>query len=39
VDLPTKYVRCGVVISLGYDCYSTKGNEYGCEEGLGSFEK
>ena len=30
--LPTKCVRCGVVISLGYDSYSTKGNGYFCEE-------
>ena len=30
--LPTKCTRCGVVISLGYDGYSTKGNEYWCEE-------
>ncbi len=30
--LPTKCARCGVVISLGYDGYSTKGGEYWCEE-------
>jgi len=30
--LPTKCARCGVVISLGYDGYSIKGNEYWCEE-------
>ena len=30
--LPTKCTRCGSVISLGYDGYSTKGNEYWCEE-------
>jgi hypothetical protein len=29
--LPTKCARCGIVISLGYDGYSTKGNEYWCE--------
>jgi hypothetical protein len=30
--LPTKCARCGVVISLGYDGYSVKGNKYFCEE-------
>jgi predicted nucleic-acid-binding Zn-ribbon protein len=30
--LPTKCARCGVVISLGYDGYSTKGGECWCEE-------
>jgi len=30
--LPTKCARCGAVISLGYDGYSKKGNEYWCEE-------
>jgi len=29
--LPTKCGRCGVVISLGYDGYSTKGDKYWCE--------
>jgi hypothetical protein len=30
--LPTKCARCGVVISLGYDGYSSKGDQYFCEE-------
>src|SRR5512136_2648141 len=30
--LPTKCARCGTVISLGYDGYSTKGDKYWCEE-------
>lgn len=30
--LPTKCARCGVIISLGYDGYSQRGNEYYCEE-------
>jgi hypothetical protein len=30
--LPTKCAKCGVMISLGYDGYSQKGNEYWCEE-------
>ena len=30
--LPTKCARCGVVISLGYDGYSRKGDEYFCED-------
>jgi len=30
--LPTKCARCGVVISLGYDSYSRKGDEFRCEE-------
>jgi len=30
--LPTKCARCGVVISLGYDGYSVKGDKYFCEE-------
>jgi DNA-directed RNA polymerase subunit RPC12/RpoP len=30
--LPTKCARCGAVISLGYDGYSTLGGEYRCEE-------
>lgn len=30
--LPTKCARCGVVISLGYDGYSIKGDKYFCEE-------
>ena len=30
--LPTKCARCGTVISLGYDGYSTKGNEYWFED-------
>jgi hypothetical protein len=29
---PTKCARCDAVISLGYDSYSTKGNEYWCEK-------
>jgi hypothetical protein len=29
---PTKCARCGVVISLGYDGYSSKGDKYWCEE-------
>ena len=30
--LPTKCAKCGVIISLGYDGYSQKGNKYYCEE-------
>jgi hypothetical protein len=30
--LPTKCARCGTVISLGYDGYSTLGDKYWCEE-------
>ena len=30
--LPTKCAGCGIIISLGYDSYSTKGNEYWCAE-------
>jgi hypothetical protein len=30
--LPTKCARCGVIISLGYDSYSSKGGKYFCEE-------
>jgi hypothetical protein len=30
--LPTKCAKCGVMISLGYEGYSTKGDEYCCEE-------
>lgn len=30
--LPTRCARCSVIICLGYDNYSTKGNEYWCEE-------
>lgn len=30
--LPTKCVRCGTVISLGYDGYSIKEDKYFCEE-------
>jgi predicted nucleic-acid-binding Zn-ribbon protein len=30
--LPTKCARCGAVISLGYDGYSTLGDKYWCEE-------
>jgi len=30
--LPTRCSKCGVVISLGYEGYSQKGNEYWCEE-------
>jgi len=30
--LPTHCARCGVMISLGFGSYSTKGNEYWCEE-------
>lgn len=30
--LPTKCAKCGVIISLGYDGYSQKGNKYWCEE-------
>ncbi len=30
--LPTKCSKCGAIISLGYDGYSRRGNEYYCEE-------
>jgi hypothetical protein len=30
--LPTKCARCSAVISLGYDGYSIKGEQYFCEE-------
>lgn len=33
--LPTRCARCGVIISMGYDAYSTKGNEYWCEKCTG----
>jgi hypothetical protein len=32
MDLPTNCAECGVVISLGYDGYSTKDGEYWCEK-------
>lgn len=30
--LPTKCAKCGVIISLGYDSYSSKGDKYWCEK-------
>ena len=30
--LPTKCAGCRIIISLGYDSYSKKGDEYWCEE-------
>ncbi len=30
--LPTKCAKCGAVISLGYDGYSIKGDQYFCED-------
>lgn len=30
--LPTRCSECGEIISLGYDCYSQKGDQYFCEK-------